>query len=186
MLKYDILHQARYSRVELLLRTFFGWLYIGIPHFFLLFFVALAALFLAFLSWWVVLFTAKYPRNFFNFQVNLLRWSARVEARIIHLADGYPAFGLDETDPAVVLDIPYPERLSRGLLLLRTFFGWLYVLIPHGFILFFRAIATAVHHLFLLVGGAHYRRIPQNTARFCGRHLALEYADKRLYAVSVG
>ena len=144
MLTYNVIHQEKYSRVELLLRTFFGWLYIAIPHFFLLFFLAIAAMVLIFLAWWVVLFTGKYPRSFFDFQVNLLRWSARVEARLIHLIDGYPAFGLKGSDPGVVLDIPYPEKLSRGLLLLRTFFGIFYVLIPHGFILLFRGIATAV------------------------------------------
>jgi len=144
MLTYNVIHQEKYSRVELLLRTFFGWLYIAIPHFFLLFFLAIAAMVLIFLAWWVVLFTGKYPRSFFDFQVNLLRWSARLEARLIHLIDGYPAFGMQGSDPGVVLDIPYPEKLSRGLLLLRTFFGIFYVLIPHGFILLFRGIATAV------------------------------------------
>ncbi len=144
MIQFDIRYQERYSRGELLLRTFFGWLYIGIPHLFLLFFVAIAALVLGFLAWWAVLFTGRYPRKFFNFQLRYLRWNARVEARLFHLADGYPAFGLDGVEPRVTLDVPYPERLSRGLLLLRTFFGWFYVLIPHGFIMFFRGIASLV------------------------------------------
>ncbi len=142
MIHYDVIHQARYSRGELLLRTFFGWLYIAIPHLFLLFFISIGAIVLMFLAWWVVLFTGKYPRRFFNYQLNALRWEARVEARMIHLCDGYPAFGMDKQDPGIVLDIPYPERLSRGHLLLRTFFGWLYCLIPHVFVLIFRMIAT--------------------------------------------
>jgi len=58
------------------------------------------------------------------------------------VSDGYPSFGVKGSDEYTHLDIPYPETLSRGLLLLRVFFGWIYVLIPHGFILFFRAIAT--------------------------------------------
>jgi hypothetical protein len=144
MIQYNVTHQEKYSRKELLLRTFFGWLYIAIPHFFLLFFIMIASLVLWFLAWWVVLFTGRYPKGFFDFQVNVLRWSARVEARLLHLLDGYPAFGLNETDAGLIFDIPYPERLSRGHLLLRTFFGLFYCLIPHGFVLFFRAIATAV------------------------------------------
>lgn len=143
MIHYDVIHQARYSRGELLLRTFFGWLYIAIPHLFLLFFISIGAIVLMFLAWWVVLFTGKYPRSFFNYQVNALRWEARVEARMLHLSDGYPAFGMSKEDPGIILDIPYPERLSRGHLLLRTFFGWLYCLIPHVFVLLFRGIATA-------------------------------------------
>lgn len=144
MIHYDVIHQAKYSRGELLLRTFFGWFYIAIPHFFLLFFISIGAAVLIFLAWWVVLFTGRYPRGFFDYQLKTLRWQARVEARIVHLRDGYPGFGLDEQDSGVVLDIPYPERVSRGLLLLRTFFGWFYILIPHGFILIFRGIATGV------------------------------------------
>ncbi|EAY30425.1 hypothetical protein [Microscilla marina] len=34
-MKLYVQHQQEYSRGELLLRTFFGWLYIGIPYFFL-------------------------------------------------------------------------------------------------------------------------------------------------------
>ncbi len=144
MLHYEILHQARYSRGELLLRTFFGWFYIVIPHYFLLFFLMFASIFVVFVSWWAVLFTGQYPRKLFDFIVRVYRWEARVEARTIHLADGYPAFGLKQTDSSVQLEIPYPEKLSRGHLIVRTLFGWLYCLIPHGIVLMFRSIATFV------------------------------------------
>ena len=40
-MKLTIEHQESYSRGELLLRTFFGWLYIVIPHLFILLFVSL-------------------------------------------------------------------------------------------------------------------------------------------------
>ncbi|MEO1256412.1 MAG: DUF4389 domain-containing protein, partial [Bacteroidota bacterium] len=40
--------------------------------------------------------------------------------------------------------IPYPERLSRGTLILRALFGVIYVILPHGFLLFFRTIASSV------------------------------------------
>ncbi len=30
------------------------------------------------------------------------------------------------------LEIERPEKLSRGLLILRLLFGWLYIGIPHG------------------------------------------------------
>jgi hypothetical protein len=141
-MKLTIKNQESYSRVELLLRTFFGWIYIAIPHGFLLFFVGLWSSILMFVAFWVVLFTAHYPKNFFEFQTGFYRWSLRLRARIINLSDGYPAFGIKGTDEGTQLDIPYPEKLSRILLLLRLFFGWIYVLIPHGFILFFRTIAT--------------------------------------------
>ena len=139
---YNIVHQETYSRGELLLRSFFGWLYIAIPHFFLLFFMAIASAVLRFIAWWAVLFTAKYPRSFFDFQVGLLRWSTRLVARLTNLADGYPAFGNSAVDERITVDVAYPETLSRGILLLRLFFAPLYVGIPHGFCLIFRFIAT--------------------------------------------
>lgn len=139
---YEIPHQPSYSRGQLLLRTFFGLLYIVIPHGFLLFFISIAAGFLRFISWWAVLFTAKYPKSFFDFQVQLLRWGLRVQARMLNLADGYPAFGMNASDDKTNLHIAYPDTLGRGLLLLRLFFGFIYVIIPHGFLLFFRVIAT--------------------------------------------
>jgi hypothetical protein len=70
-----------------------------------------------------------------------MRWQLRVNSRFYNLVDGYPAFGIDGTDDLTSLDVPYPE-LSRGQLLLKTFFGWLYCAIPHIFILYFRLIGS--------------------------------------------
>jgi hypothetical protein len=137
---FDIAHQESYSRGQLLLRLFFGWLYIAIPHLFVLAFMGMAAGILRFIAWWAVLFTGKYPKNFFEFQLSLIRWETRLNARLLNLADGYPAFGTSVVDNQIVVDIAYPEKLSRGLLLLRLF-AFIYVLIPHGFCLFFRLIA---------------------------------------------
>jgi hypothetical protein len=141
---FEIPHQAKYSRGELLLRSFFGYIYIVIPHAFLLFFINIASAVLAFIAFWAVLFTAQYPRSFFDFQVNIHRWLLRLQARLFNLADGYPGFGMNATDDKTSFDIHYPATLSRGLLLARIFFGAIYVIIPHGFCLFFRMIATYV------------------------------------------
>lgn len=143
-MKLTILHQESYSRGELLLRTFFGFIYIVIPHVFLMWFVGIWAGILTFLAWWVVLFTAKYPRRWFDFQVKFMNWQIRVNSRMSHLVDGYPAFWPSGTSDRVKLEVEYPEKLSRGLLLLRSFFGIFYVLIPHGFCLFFRIWGTYI------------------------------------------
>ena len=143
-MKFVINHQENYSRAELLLRTFFGIIYIAIPHYFLLAFVGIWSSILSFISWWVILFTGEYPESFYEFQVAYNRWSLRVIARLMNLSDGYPAFGINGTDENTEFQMPYPKRLSRGILLLRAFFGWLYVGVPHGFMLFFRSIGTYV------------------------------------------
>jgi hypothetical protein len=141
---FNIQYAERQSRLELLLRSFFGFLYILIPHGFLLFFFGLWGAILSFISWFIILFTGRYPQSFFEFQVGLARWQTRLNARVFNLTDGYPAFGMTHADPAVQVDIPYPPSLSRGLLLAKLFFGWLFVLIPHGFVLFFLAIGVMI------------------------------------------
>jgi hypothetical protein len=143
-MKLSITHQERYSRGQLLLRSFFGWIYIGIPHVFLLMFVGLWGAILQFVAFWVVLFTGRYPQSMFEFQAGLMRWSVRLTARIFNVSDGYPAFGVKGSDEYTSLEIPYPEKVSRGLVLLRLFFGIFYVYLPHLFILYFRAIFVGI------------------------------------------
>src|SRR6056297_2239494 len=113
-MKLEITNQQQYSRGELLLRFFFGWIYIAIPHLFLLLFISIASQVLTFIAFWVILFTGSYPESFFEFQVKVMRWSVRVQARLWNLCDGYPAFGFQAEDEFVQLEVKYPENLSRG------------------------------------------------------------------------
>jgi hypothetical protein len=98
---------------------------------------------LTFVTFWVALFTAKFPESIFKFQLGMLNWNLRVEAVLANLVDGYPAFFPSGTSNTVSLEVPRPERVSRGLVLLRLL-SPIYVWIPHGFCLFFRLIATGV------------------------------------------
>lgn len=139
---FNIKHAESLSRGELLLRSFFGWLYIFIPHAFVLFFLGLWGAILGFISWWIILFTGRYPQSFFEYQVDLIRWRTRLSARQFNLADGYPAFGLSSVDPVIQVEVPYPQSLSRGMLLVKLFFGFFFVLIPHGIVLYLLAIAV--------------------------------------------
>lgn len=143
-MKLTIQHQESYSRGELLLRTFFGWLYILLPHAFVLLFLGLWGAILQFVAFWVILFTGRYPQSMFEYQVGLLKWNLRLSARLYNLSDGYPAFGIKSTDDNTDLVIPYPEKVSRGLMLLRLFLGIFYVYLPHLFILYFRAIFVGI------------------------------------------
>jgi len=140
----EVTKQDSYSRVELLLRSFFGTIYITIPHMFLLMFLSLWSGILTIISWWIIMFTGSYPESFYTFQVDLIRWQTRVNLRLYNLSDGYPAFGLTAEDEAFKLDIPYPDTMNRALQLVKLFFGALYVGIPHGFLLIFRSLATLV------------------------------------------
>ena len=139
-MKLTINYQESYSRGELLLRTFFGGLYMILPHVFLLAIFSIWSQIITFIAFWSILFTGRYPQSFFDFNVGMQRWNLRLNARWYNLSDGYPSFGVNGTDDATSLEIPYPETLSRGLLLVKVFFGFLYVIIPHVFILYFRIL----------------------------------------------
>jgi len=133
--KFDLVYPQEMSRGKLLLKTFFGWLYIGIPHGIILSVLGFIAGIMSFFAWWAVLFTGKYPKGMFDFILNTTRWTMRVSAYLGLMTDVNPPYSFESPDSPVKLDIEYPESLSRGKLLLRTFFGWLYVGVPHGIIL---------------------------------------------------
>lgn len=139
-MKLEITYQEKYSRSELILRTLFGGLYILLPHNFLLFFASLWGAMLHFISFWIILFTARYPQSNFEYQEKLIRWKLRVNSRLMNLADDYPGFGLDATDNHVTFEVEYPVGISRSSVLLRAFFGAFYVALPHAFILIFRVL----------------------------------------------
>jgi len=143
-MKLTVTHQEKYSRGQLLLRLFFGVIYIGIPHYFLLAIVGIWSAIISFLTFWVVLFTGKFPESFFKFQIGYQNWSLRVQAVLANLVDGYPKFFPKGTSDTVKLDVPRPEKVSRGMVIVRLLFGAIYVYIPHGVCLLFRMIATGV------------------------------------------
>lgn len=138
-------YPERLSRGLLLLKVFFGWLYVGIPHGIILCFYGIAVGVVIFIAFWAILFTGKYPRVLFDCVVGYQRWGLNITTYLGLLRDEYAPFTNEPTSNyPVTFEIEYPERLSRGLLLLKVFFGWLYVGIPHGIILYFYGIAVGI------------------------------------------
>jgi hypothetical protein len=70
------------------------WL-LAIPHYVVLFFLGIAAVFAVIFAWFAILFTGRYPRGIFDFVEGVLRWGLRVQAYALLLAtDRYPPFRL--------------------------------------------------------------------------------------------
>jgi hypothetical protein len=129
-MKLEIIHQEKYSRLQAVVRALFGYYYIMVPHYFIIFFLAIWSFILNFVGFCYIMFTGKYPKEFFNYQVNLYRWLLRVDTSYLGLYDSYPAFGLDTKTPEVTFEVKYPETWKKDQVALIFFLG-IFMAIPH-------------------------------------------------------
>jgi Domain of unknown function (DUF4389) len=87
----------------------------------------------------MILFRRRYPRWWFDFALELTRFSTRVGAYMALLTDSYPS---TVEHQAVALDLDYPDverDLNRGLPLVKWFLA-----IPHYVVLVFLALGALV------------------------------------------
>jgi uncharacterized protein DUF4389 len=107
-----------------------------IPHLVVLTFLWIAYFAVSIVAFFAILVDGTYPRQLFDFNVGVLRWSWRVAYYTWagFGTDRYPPFTLDDVpDYPARLDVAYPQHLSRGLVLVK----WWLLAIPHYIVVSF-------------------------------------------------
>ncbi len=100
--------------------------------------LGIAAVVMAILSWFAILFTGRHPKSFWEFEYWVLRWQARVSAYVCLLRDEYPPFG--EGEYPAQMETTNPDGPRNRV----TVFFRLFMLIPHIVILAVLNIAWGV------------------------------------------
>ena len=104
----------------------------------------------------MIVFRQKYPRWWFNWNLEFMRFGNRVAAYLLLLRDEYPS---TDEEQAVHLELPYPNaqtEISRWLPLVKWFLA-----IPHYIVLFFLSIAVffvTIFAWFAILFTGHYPR----------------------------
>lgn len=100
----------------------------AIPHFLVLIPLGVTFVVVTVVAGAAILVTGRYPRALFDLNVGILRWNWRVGfyGWAALGTDRYPPFALADREYPAKLEVAYPEKLSRGLVLVK----WL-LAVPH-------------------------------------------------------
>jgi hypothetical protein len=110
-IRFDVQYPEKLTRWKVL----FWKVITSIPHFLVLVFLSIGALFVVIFAWFAILITGRFPQGLHTYVSGVIRWSVRVQAYVLSLTDDYPPFSLAaDAGPA-----------SREMYLMSSIGGWL-------------------------------------------------------------
>jgi hypothetical protein len=157
---YPVTYDVQYPQALSRWLIFVKWL-LAIPHLLILYGLQVAFRAITFIAFFAILFTKKYPRELFEFSVNINRWVENVYAYIFLMRDEYPPFSWSAGQYPVMYDVAYPEELSRWLIFVK----WL-LAIPHMIVLFLLMIGQAVALFIAFFAILFTKRFPRGLFNF--------------------
>jgi hypothetical protein len=106
----------------------------------------------------MILFRQKYPRWWFDWNLNLAKFGARVFAYLLFLRDEYPS---TDDEQSVHIELPYPD-VQTELVHWMPLVKWL-LAIPHFIVLAFLSVAVIVCEIIswfaILINGSYPRSL---------------------------
>lgn len=113
MEEFPLQFHINYKREQSRVITFFK-IFLAIPWAIWLLIWQIAFNIIAVLAWFILLFTAQWPLEFFKFQTSYMRYQARLSMWIINLTDSWPPFGgKPEDEYGLTLEIRQIEHYNR-------------------------------------------------------------------------
>ena len=151
-IRLEASNQGDYNRFLPLVK----WL-LAFPHYIVLLFLGIGALFAIIIAFFAVLITGRYPRGIWDYVTGVHRWATRVLAYVFLLTDQYPPFSLED-DPGypVRVEFDYPETVNRWRPLVHWILAIPYLIVAG--ILFYVAEIVAFIAIFVILFTA---KLPQ-------------------------
>lgn len=121
---YPVRYEADYAEEQDRLKTFFRLILI-IPWYIVGSVYGIAAFIVAFLAWFALLFTGRYPDGLYRFNAGVLRFTGRAYAFGMLQTDQWPSFGFDDDQAypiRVEVDPPLP-KYNRWKVFFRLIVG---------------------------------------------------------------
>jgi hypothetical protein len=122
---YPVKYEADYAEERKRWRTGFRFI-LAIPWLLLGSAYIAAAFIVAFMAWFAIVFTARYPKPLYDFNAGVIRFVARANAFLYLQTDEWPPFAFEQAPeyPIRAPVDPVPERYRRAKTVFRLILGF--------------------------------------------------------------